>query len=228
MWHLLTAKYSQKQTPKASIYSTDSDWQKSRTGAPLLWHSWDLLHTRKHTRYCYGMPIARAGTRRNFAAALQISVSGFWVVPNTACPNLPLNGNPFHQWLIYTHCYSPPAAASNFPNMEKVWMHEKGQYFYPCRDKFYCTVTPLSLPARKSPISWRGRSQLAAERRNTFTHVVAPGNLHESLQLLSKFPNKSLSQWFCIGRSKAQLGAWTWWGSGGASDCRLYSESWRY
>lgn len=145
MWHLLTAKYSQKQTPEVSIYSIDSDWQKSRTRVPLLWHSWDLLHARKHTHYCYGMPRARAGTRRDFPAALQISVSGFWVVPNTACPNLLLNGNPFHQWLIYAHCYSPPPLASSFPNMEKVWMHKKGWYFYPCRDKtfFYCTVTLL-------------------------------------------------------------------------------------
>lgn len=168
MWHLLAAKYSQKQTPKASIYSIDSDWQKSTTAEPLLWHSWDLLHARKQTRWCYGMPTAHAGTRRNFAAALQISASGFWVVLNTACPNLPSNGNPFHQWLTYTHCYSPPAA-SDFPNMEKAWMHKEGQYFYPCRGKPFFTVVWLrwSLPAPKSPVSWRGRSQLAAERRNT-------------------------------------------------------------
>lgn len=88
-----------------------------------------------------------------------------------------------------------PAAASNFPTTEKAWMHKKGQYFYHCRDKifFYGTLTLLVTASPKEFYFMKGRSQLAAERRNTFTHVVAPSSLHESLQLLSKFQNENLS-----------------------------------
>lgn len=213
--------------PKASIYSIDCDWQKSRTGVSLLWHRWDLVHTRKHTLCC--LWDAKRWHQMRLCCSLADFCIWFLSSANTASLNLPLNGNPFHQWLIYTHCCSPPAEASNFPNMEEVWMHKKDSTFILAGIRKCFTVLWLhwSLLALKSPVSWRGRPQIA-ERRNTFTHAVAPSSLHESFQLLSKFPNKNLSQWFCIGRSQAQLGAWTWWGCREASNCRLYPESWRY
>lgn len=152
----------------------------------------------------YGMP--SAGTRCDCAAALQILADFcIWFLSRAehCFSQSALEWKPFSP-VAHLH---PLLLSTNFPNMEKVWMHKKDSTFILAGIRHCFTVLWLhwSLLALKSPVSWRGRPQIA-ERRNTFTHVVAPSSLHKSFQLLSKFPNKNLSQWFCIGRSKAQLG----------------------
>lgn len=112
------------------------------------------------------MPAACAGTRWDFAAALQISASGLWAVPNTACPSLPLNGN------LFTSGSSPPIAnfhqqqPEGFLICRRCRCIKKGQYFYTCRDSifFYCYLMLMITTSLKESNFMKGKTTTGSRK----------------------------------------------------------------